>query len=482
MALVEITNHADQAPQNLLAQFKEKANIEGFLRALMVPVQELEGIFFEIELELRLDNSVGEQLDMIGRIVQRVRGGLDDDAYRTAIRARIRSNRSNGTPDDILEVLRLMVQTNDIEYNEYPTGIVLRVRDVMGENPEAVVEEVRRARPGAVKQTLEYQTFDEADTFTFADADVAQADNLRGFGAPYPYYNGGISALLRKSYDAEDWEPENGAGGLVAYYGMAYNNITKQYCAVGTTGIIETSEDGVNWTVQTAGGGFGGQFNGVAHDHNGLWCAVGQFGEIQTSPDGVTWTPQTADAGYTGIFTGVRHDQSGLWVIAGQSGEIQTSPDGVNWTRQTQDAGYAGNFGDVAYNGSDLWCVVGTVGEIQTSPDGVTWTRRKTGSHIFYGLDHNMEDLWCAVGDGGNIWTSPDGIAWTQRTPDAGYTNVFYDVRSDGIQWLAIGQVDEIQTSPDGINWTQQDFGSSIITVSCLANDLGGRMALVKEA
>lgn len=181
MALEEITNHADLAVELLLEQFKDKENLEAFLRALVGPMQDIEEVAHDLDTEMRLDNSIGAQLDMIGRIVKIARGSLGDDAYRTRLRSHIAANRSEGTPDDVLIVLRLMVALNGISLEEYPTGMVARIADTLGEDPDAIVAELRRARSGGVPLCLEYTLADDVDTFRFASGDSPEADADAGW-------------------------------------------------------------------------------------------------------------------------------------------------------------------------------------------------------------------------------------------------------------------------------------------------------------
>lgn len=57
---------------------------------------------------LSIEDSVGQQLDVIGRIVGQARVGLADSIYRIYLRARIAANRSTGVPEDIYTVFRLL--------------------------------------------------------------------------------------------------------------------------------------------------------------------------------------------------------------------------------------------------------------------------------------------------------------------------------------------------------------------------------------
>lgn len=79
-----------------------------------------------------IDEAVGEQLNVLGRTVGQLRGGMDDDDYRRMIRARISVNRSKGTIADILTVAQLVVDDEDVYYqidNQGAATVVLRLLD-----------------------------------------------------------------------------------------------------------------------------------------------------------------------------------------------------------------------------------------------------------------------------------------------------------------------------------------------------------------
>lgn len=62
-----------------------------------------------------IDNAEGKVLDAIGRNYAQVRGGLGDEMYRIIIKAKIMRMRSNGTIDNILDLIAFILQ---IPYEE----------------------------------------------------------------------------------------------------------------------------------------------------------------------------------------------------------------------------------------------------------------------------------------------------------------------------------------------------------------------------
>jgi hypothetical protein len=124
----DLVNHAVAALARLPEQFKDKPNIAAFLNAINMQCDELEVAFRQLLLERGVDNAVGDQLDVIGRIVGQERAGLLDDDYRRYIRARISANRSRGTTEDMLTVARLVVYDDDATYEIVPQSIATAVR------------------------------------------------------------------------------------------------------------------------------------------------------------------------------------------------------------------------------------------------------------------------------------------------------------------------------------------------------------------
>jgi hypothetical protein len=85
-------------------------NIVSLLQILLTPFNELEAMFNDLLTQRSIDVAVGDQLDILGDIVGQPRIGAaigDDDTYRRYIRARVAANRSDGTGDDVIQVVQL---------------------------------------------------------------------------------------------------------------------------------------------------------------------------------------------------------------------------------------------------------------------------------------------------------------------------------------------------------------------------------------
>jgi len=101
-----VLTHKDDALDNLIAQFQNSSNLKKLLCSYMTQVQELEEAINFILDKFNLDCATNDQLDILGRIVNEFRQGQTDDEFRTAIRAKIAANTSDGTIEDLITIGR----------------------------------------------------------------------------------------------------------------------------------------------------------------------------------------------------------------------------------------------------------------------------------------------------------------------------------------------------------------------------------------
>lgn len=97
------------AVQKLVPELWGKPRIAALLQSWTDEVQELEDAIFGVILSRLLDNATGAQLAALGSIVGQKDFGWDENSYRSAIRARIRANRSDGLMNDVIDVVKLLV-------------------------------------------------------------------------------------------------------------------------------------------------------------------------------------------------------------------------------------------------------------------------------------------------------------------------------------------------------------------------------------
>ncbi len=107
-------------------------NQKKLLLAFAGDLQAIEDALQQLYSMRSVDEAVGVQLDMLGKIVGQGRGGMDDDAYRRMIRAKISVNRSKGTFADVLKVAGLILDDDAVlveAQNSGPATIVVKLLD-----------------------------------------------------------------------------------------------------------------------------------------------------------------------------------------------------------------------------------------------------------------------------------------------------------------------------------------------------------------
>lgn len=110
----------------LASQFQDKPIIESFLSVYLEALEEVESGFLELLNGRGISTAIGNQLDLIGKIVGEDRLGRDDETYRDALYLRIFINNSEGTPEDIMSALKLITQADRVAYWEhYPASVHL---------------------------------------------------------------------------------------------------------------------------------------------------------------------------------------------------------------------------------------------------------------------------------------------------------------------------------------------------------------------
>ena len=168
MSLTQETQHVAQAKGLLIEHLRGGANNEAFVEAFVDQVQDLEDVHFGLLVDRAIATAVGAQLDILGAIIGRERLGAEDDEYRLYVTAQIRVNVGSGTPEDILDILDLLI-VNDFGLFEWaPAAFTIVVDDALTEARAVILADiVQHGRPGGVGASLEYTVVDDDYTFTF---------------------------------------------------------------------------------------------------------------------------------------------------------------------------------------------------------------------------------------------------------------------------------------------------------------------------
>lgn len=191
MILTKNTAHEEQGLARLIDQFRNLPVTRGILASWLRGVQRFENCLFEV-LEARDPlTATGVQLDNLGLLVGVFRNGQGDTEFRTRILLRVRINRSQGRPEDVIAILASLGGAYEYE-EKYPASF--RVYSFSsGDIDRPLIEALRLVKPAGV--AFEFQgnseglldhaiQFDHTSPFItayanggFAHTSGTQADN-----------------------------------------------------------------------------------------------------------------------------------------------------------------------------------------------------------------------------------------------------------------------------------------------------------------
>jgi hypothetical protein len=173
----KIDNHVEAALARLPQQLRDDANTESLIRALVAPAQDAENAGYDLFTLRRIDVAEGATLDMIGAIVGQPRNGVAVDAlYRRYIRARIATNRSDGTVEALIRVAGAVlgsITDYTIEVESFPpASVTVRVinssdKVVSPDVAEILIEFLRDAVAAGILVSTETSESLDDDVFTF---------------------------------------------------------------------------------------------------------------------------------------------------------------------------------------------------------------------------------------------------------------------------------------------------------------------------
>lgn len=151
-------------------------DIEKLVGVYIRQLQDLETATLEVLLLTRLENAVGVQLDLIGRIVGKDRGPSDDDRYRDLLSAQIAINLASGTIPEILSIMELVLPGVDLVLEEsFPAAFELAAAQALpGDQGETIAALLKTAKAAGVNGLFHWHKTDPV--FKLDGADGSQLD------------------------------------------------------------------------------------------------------------------------------------------------------------------------------------------------------------------------------------------------------------------------------------------------------------------
>lgn len=180
-------DHAGKMLARLAEEFR-KPRIMSILRGEAAQYQAIEDACWQLLTEFGVDSATGWALDVLGRIVGEPRQGALDADYRLRVRARIRVNRSDGTIEDVIEVVRLLIgsvllPSAVIKLTEYyPAAFVLRITGLIINPTQAQIcgSFINQARGAGIGSGFGWQQTTDADAFVTATSSPLTVASLVG--------------------------------------------------------------------------------------------------------------------------------------------------------------------------------------------------------------------------------------------------------------------------------------------------------------
>lgn len=199
-------SHEALAVSRFIDQFKDKAKLAAAIASYAEQIQHLEDAAFEVMLERSLDNAVGIQLVILAKIVGAPVTTSVDDELRIIIRTQIAINLSDGTPEDLINILRLVLLLSGETFHiteEPPHQVRLTIDDPLSSivDPNTTVALLDSADMASIRILLSYFVDTLAvDMFTLEDS-VAGGITGEGLGDSVA---GGVGGDMASVADPKD--------------------------------------------------------------------------------------------------------------------------------------------------------------------------------------------------------------------------------------------------------------------------------------
>jgi hypothetical protein len=140
------------------------------IKVLADPSDQIEDALLTLAIAFLVPHATGDQLDIVGTRVGQLRNGMDDAAYRTAIKARVLVNRSTGCFRDVKAIALHFVDWLAID-----SGGGVAVVDIARQSEETaqtVYDFLLPALEVTVRLQVYYLPQDAEISFTFSTAAI----------------------------------------------------------------------------------------------------------------------------------------------------------------------------------------------------------------------------------------------------------------------------------------------------------------------
>lgn len=187
MALAQITDLAARAASRVLSQYRSKTRFMALLNGINGLSQQVEDALWAIVGQLQTATAQGVWLEYLGNLVGEARAGADDVSYRLFIDGRILANRSQGTVEDLIGVIKKVTAVSAFSVIRYaPASLEITVANFAMVEPirTRLMQLLRATRAAGVRLMVIYwPDATSTDLFTFSSDDTLQSSSAQGFGS-----------------------------------------------------------------------------------------------------------------------------------------------------------------------------------------------------------------------------------------------------------------------------------------------------------
>ncbi len=194
-----IPNHVQRAIALLAGQFQqslldgEYSRFQRLIQAFVTQFQEIDNVDQTLKSQRSIETSVGVQLDGLGQILglSRLPDESDDD-YREKLKFQIFINKSNGTPEEVIAVLKFLTKATKIRYHEYyPAAFQMDTDGItFSVPPEQLVSAIQSVSPAAVQYTPITATYGVPLPFVFSGDPIIELLDVAPFeSTPFDFRN-----------------------------------------------------------------------------------------------------------------------------------------------------------------------------------------------------------------------------------------------------------------------------------------------------
>lgn len=257
------TDQVEKGTNRLIYDLQIQENVVKLLTLFLNQVQEVEIANFSTMNERGIDDAIGFQLDLIGKIVGLERKGLDDEDYRQALLLKIGINTADGTPNTMINLIKQYSGSTDVEMREGRVAFGNIIVNGAGIYDSGLISLIDDIKPAATLWVV-HSDYNENAFRPAYETSLGASENFQTTD------DGLIYEDFQTTSNGVDYETFTIQVGGVTYYPNSLGNETLYYEEYET---FQTTDDGVNFE------DFQVTANGVDYE---------DFQVSVTPPDGLT--------------------------------------------------------------------------------------------------------------------------------------------------------------------------------------------------